>query len=94
MGFCWGEKEESDVHDAMIGSLCLILSCQVEILRGRSMLEVKSSLPSNKGYSEGWFDWSFIVEVSSKDTFIDTLLKSYPLFACSSPPFSLYLNLR
>ncbi|XP_045874153.1 putative 60S ribosomal protein L39-like 5 [Meles meles] len=27
------------------------------------MLEVTSSLPSNKkGYSEGWFGWSFIVE--------------------------------
>lgn len=46
-----GEKGESDVRGAMIGSLCLILSCQVENLRGRAILEVKSSLSSNKkGY--------------------------------------------
>ncbi|XP_032715737.1 putative 60S ribosomal protein L39-like 5 [Lontra canadensis] len=31
------------------------------------MLEVKSSLPSNKkGYSEGWFDWSFHCGASHK----------------------------
>lgn len=95
-GILLGKKGESDVRGAMIGSLCLILSCQVENLRGRAIFEVKSSLPSNKknGYSKGWFGWSFIVgKVSSKDTFIQTLLKSYPLCSYSSPLLSLYLNL-
>ena len=44
-GILLGEEGEGDVLGAMIGSLGLILSCEVENLRGRAILEVKSSLP-------------------------------------------------
>lgn len=44
-GILLWEKREGDVRGAMFGSLGLILSCEMEILRGRSILEVKSSFP-------------------------------------------------
>lgn len=77
------------MRGAMIGSLCLILSCEVEDLRGRAILEVKSSLPSTKqkGYSEGWFGWFFIVDKgSSKHTFTDTP-EVIPSICVFKPPF-------